>query len=356
MKRLGLFLLLGTLAFSVTAAGPITLDGAQLRSLGIQVQRLSGNEQGRLSRLPGKVVVPAGQLQVLVAPVEGTLQDVPVAPGMPVRKGQVVARLSSPQALELQRAHAEAVARAALARANLQRDSQLHTEGIIPAARLDASRAAASEAEAMLAQARQALLLAGGRPGRVEPFLELKASLDGVLLEQTAPVGERLAAATPIARIARLRPLWVEIQVPRGVAAQVKAGDRVALPLLGVAGKLLAVGRAVDPASQNVTLRAQVDAGAERLSPGQAVEVEINVSGQAGQAVPAQAVVHQAGRTLVFVQQGKPEAPHFVARPVEVLAQVGDTVLVQGVAAGELLVVQGVSGLKAMLQDAAGGQ
>jgi RND family efflux transporter MFP subunit len=356
MKRLGLFLALGTLALQAEAAGPLTLDSAQIRSLGIAVQRLSGNEQGRLSRLPGKVVVPAGQLQVLVVPVDGILQDVPVAPGMPVRKGQVVARLASPQALDLHRAYAEASARAGLARATAARDLQLHAEGIIPAARLEASRAAASQAEAGLAQAHQALLLAGGQPGRVAPFLELKASLDGVLLEQTAPAGERLAAATPIARIARLRPLWVEIQVPRGVAAQVKVGDPVALPLLGVAGKLLAVGRAVDPESQNVPLRAQVDAGAERLSPGQAVEVEISVSGQAGQAVPAQAVIHRAGQTLVFVQQGKADAPRFEARPVEVLAQVGDTVLVRGVAAGDRVVVQGVSGLKAMLQDMAGGQ
>ena len=351
---LGILIPIWLLTVPACAAETAPLNTRQLQSLGIQTQALPPGGDARLPGLPGRVEVPAGQLQILAAPLEGTLQEVLVAPGAMVKKGQVVARLISPQALDLQRAHAEASARAAQAGAARQRDEQLFKEGIIALARLESSRAAAAEAGAQLAQSRQSLALAGGRPGAGEAVLELRAGLDGVLLEQLAQVGDRLPAATPIARIGRPAPLWVTLQVPAGVAARVKAGDIVRLPLLGVEGKLLAVSRSVDAASQNVTLRALVDQGSELLRPGQAVEVEIQVSGQLGQALPSRALARHEAQLLAFVQQGSGETVRFVARSVKVLSQLGDTVMVEGLAPGERVAVQGVASLKAMLAGAGG--
>jgi len=345
-------LLLAPLAVKASDTGPLT--PRQLQSLGIQTQTLPPGGDAWLPGIPARVEVPAGQLQVLAAPLEGTLQEVLVAPGATVRKGQVVARLISPQALELQRFHAESSARAAQAAAARQRDEQLFKEGIIAQARLESSRSVAAEAVAQLSQSRQSLALAGGRPGGGGAMLELRAGLDGVLLEQLAQVGDRLPAATPIARIGRPAPLWVTLQVPAATAARVKAGDIVRLPLLGVKGKLLAVSRSVDVASQNVTLRAQVDQGSEQLLPGQAVEVEIRVSEQLGQALPSRALARHEGQLLAFVQQGSGEAVRFVAKPVKVLSQLGDTVIVEGLAPGERVAVYGVASLKAMLAVSGG--
>lgn len=356
MKSLLLTATLLLFSLHGTAAEPLKLNNQQIRSLGIEVQTLADNSQSTLKRLPGRVEVPAGQLQVVFAPVEGTLQEVLIAPGMPVRKGQLVARLVSPQALELQRSQAEASAGDTRARAALVRDEQLFREGIIAKGRLEATRAQAAEAAARLGQSSQTLAMSGGQAGRMGPVLELKASMDGLLLEQLAQAGQRLPAAAPIARIGRLQPLWVDIQVPRSVAAQVKVGDPVGIPVLGIHGKLLAVGRTVDPASQNVMLRAQVDVGTEALSPGQAVEVDIAVSGQTGQALPASALIRHAGGLLAFVQRGSGDAVAFEARSVRVLSQVGDTVLVSGLQAGERVVVHGVSSLKAMLLNSAGNE
>ncbi|MBS4018358.1 efflux RND transporter periplasmic adaptor subunit [Azonexus hydrophilus] len=354
IKPYAVSLFLCLLSLEGHAAETTLLNARQLQSLGIQTRTLPPEEDVRLPGLPGRVDIPAGQLQMLVAPLEGTLQEVLIPPGEMVKKGQVVARLISPQALELQRLHVEASARAAQAGAARQRDEQLFKEGIIAQARLESSRAAAAEAGAQLAQSRQSLALAGGRPGAGGAVLELRAGLDGVLLEQLAQVGDRLPAATPIARIGRPAPLWVTLQVPAGVAARVKAGDIVRLPLLGVEGKLLAVSRSVDAASQNVTLRAQVDRGSEQLRPGQAVEVEIQVSGQPGQALPSRALARHEGQLLAFVQQGGGETVRFVAKPVKVLSQLGDTVMVAGLVPGERVAVQGVASLKAMLAGAGG--
>lgn len=353
-QRLALLLSCWLIALPAWALETAALDQRQLHALGIQTQTLPTAGSARLPSLPGRVEIPAGRLQVLAAPLDGTLTEILIAPGASVKKGQVVARLISPQALELQRFHAEASARAAQTHAARQRDEQLFKEGIIAQARLENSRAAAAEAAAQLAQSRQALTLAGARPGSGGAVLELRASLDGVLLEQLAQVGERLPAATPIARIGRPAPLWIALQAPANVAARVKAGDPVRLPLLGATGKLLAVSHSVDAKSQSVSLRAEIDQGSALLRPGQAVEVEIEVGGQPGQVLPSRALARHAGQLLAFVQQGEGDSVRFIAQPVKVLAQLGDTVLVDGLAPGTRVAVQGVSSLKAMLAGVGG--
>jgi hypothetical protein len=74
-------------------------------------------------------------------------------PGLNVAKGQVLVRMSSPQALELQRDRIQADAQATLARQSPQsRDEQLFGEGLIAESRLQASRANAAQSAAQAAE------------------------------------------------------------------------------------------------------------------------------------------------------------------------------------------------------------
>ena len=126
----------------------------------------------------------------------------------------------------------------------------------------------------------------------------------------------------------------------------------VAVKIAGseVSGKLIAVGRAVDPASQTVLLRAAVSKGAEMLIPGQVIEVEVAGPNGAQQRLPASALIREQGKTLVFVQTASSDkGVSFSERPVRVVSQGGDTVMVDGVTANERVAVKGLSGLKAML-------
>mgnify|MGYP002137593477 CR=1 FL=1 len=95
------------------------------------------------------------------APVAGMIEQLAVAPGDNVRRGQVLARLAGPQGLELQRDALQASAQATLQQQNLKRDEQLFAEGLIAESRLQATRAAAAQATAQAGERRQGLALAG---------------------------------------------------------------------------------------------------------------------------------------------------------------------------------------------------
>ncbi|MCG2578019.1 efflux RND transporter periplasmic adaptor subunit [Dechloromonas sp. XY25] len=348
--RLILSLLALTVACPLAEAGEtLSLQPAQLKALGIATGTVGDGGDLRSGTLPARVVVPNTQMRLVAAPVGGMIDLLAVAPGSTVKRGQVVARLASPQALELQRDALQASSQSALLQQNLKRDEQLFAEGLIAESRLQATRAAAAQAGAQASERRQGLALAGIVPGKLGGPLALVAPVDGVVLEQSVQLGQRVEAAAPIYRIAQLSPLWLEIQAPLAVAAGLREGMAVKLADSEVSGKLIAVGRAVDAASQTVLLRAAVDKGAASLTPGQVVAVALPTGAGTGQQLPASALARHEGKTFVFVQTASGEqASQFEARPVRILGQGGDGVLVDGVKPGERIAVKGVSGLKAM--------
>jgi RND family efflux transporter MFP subunit len=328
----------------------LTLQTAQIKALNIETAIAGEMLAGRNGSFPAQVRVPNEQMRVVAAPVGGMVEMLSVAPGTTVKRGQVVAHLASPQALELQRDALQASSQAGLLQQNLKRDEQLFAEGLIAESRLQATRAAAAQAGTQASERSQGLALAGAAPGKLGGKLALTSPIDGVILEQGVQLGQRVETSTLIYRIAKLSPLWLEIQAPVDVAATLRTGSTVKLANSDVTGKLIAIGRAVDAASQTILLRAEVTKGAETLRPGQVIEVEIAAPAGLPQRVPASALARNEGKTLAFIQTASDDkAVVFEARPVRVISQGGDSVTVEGIKAGEKVAIKGVSGLKAIL-------
>lgn len=340
------FALFVSLAF---AGESLTLQAAQLKSHGIETVTVGDAQGSRNGRLPARVLVPNEQMRVVTAPVGGMVEMLAVAPGSTVKRGQVVARVASPQALELQRDALQTASQSLLSQQSLKRDEQLFAEGLIAESRLQATRSAAAQAAAQASERRQGLALAGLAPGKLGGPLVLVAPIDGVVLEQGVQLGQRIETSALIYRIARLSPLWLEIQAPLDMASLLREGMVVKLADKEISGKLIAVGRAVDAASQTVLLRAAVTAGAEMLTPGQVVEVEIANVNSKYQRLPASALIRHEGKVYAFVQTASDEkGTRFEPRVVQVAGQGGDSVQVENVRPGERVAVKGVSGLKAM--------
>ncbi len=325
----------------------LKLPEAQVKALGIETLVI-GQGDAAARRYPAQVQVPAAQMRAIASPVEGLIERVWVAPGSVVKKGQPLISIASPQALTMQREAVQANSQWTLMQQNLKRDELLFAEGLIAEARLQATRAAAQQAKAEAEERRQVLALAGVSAGKVGGSLTLSAPMDGVILSQQAPLGQRVDMAAPLMQIGRLNPLWVEIQIPVGV--RLALGDGVQIEREGVKGKLIAIGQAVDAASQTRLVRAQVNDAGARLIPGQAVEVSLAETTSALPALPTGAVIRHEGKSWVMVVQATADKTWVIEpRPVKVLQQGEQTVQLEGVRTGERVIVKGVSSLKAML-------
>lgn len=353
LPLIALALALPSRAAEVAPAAPaasVAVSAKQVQALGIVVQPLGQPRRGLASGLPAQVTIPNEQQRVVAAPLAGLVTQLTVAPGQNVKAGQTLARITSPALLAAEREYLQAEQQADLARRAASRDEQLFREGIIAESRWQATKSAADQAVVGATEKRETLRLAGVDPARKKagPSLEVAVAspLEGVVLEQTATIGQRVDQAAPLYRIARLSPLWLEIQAPAAAAVDLGEGAAVRVAGADASGRVINVGRRIDPGSQTVTVRALIDRGADRLRPGQLVEAEIELArrGQLTYPVPLAALARHQGGTYVFV------AERNGFRPVAVTLDgtAGDQAMVRGPLRGdEQIAVSGVASLKA---------
>lgn len=357
MKKLLWILLLPLVA---EAGNDIAFTPKQMQELGIKVATLAQANAAASGRLPGEIMVPVGQERVVSAPQSGLIDALYVAAGQPVKRGQALAHLSSAEVVALQRDYLQGKTQQKLAKNMLDRDQELYREGIIAERRLLTTQSTHEELAVNLEQRRQALKLAGvgeGSLNRLESKgemtsgLTVSAPMDGVVLEQMVATGQRVDMSAPMYRIARLKPLWLEIHAPLDVLSYVKEGMGVSIPQYQASGKLITIIRNVNRDDQTVHLRAEISQGAEKLSPGQFVEAEIVADKVARQfAVPKSAVVRSNGATWLFVQTPK----GFTARPVTLVSEQSERAIFTGDFSGiEKVAVSGTVAIKAAWMGAA---
>lgn len=342
----------------------LAINAKQFETLGIAVASLPAKQQGELAGLPAQVSIPGNQLFTISTPLPAMVEQTLVGVGDAVEKGQILATLQSPSLAEAQRGLLQTSTQAQLAKENLVRDEQLWKDGIISESRYRATQSLYRESSAALAERKQILKLSGMSENDIaalqtgsnlNSLLSITSPIDGVILEKNASAGQRLDAAVPLFKVAKLDPLSLEIQAPLASTHGLKVGGSVTIPAYNAKGKLTAIGRSLSGGNQTILLRALIQQGASNLRPGQFVEASIdtNSDNQSQWSIPNSALARLGARTVVFVQTSN----GFRAATVTVLHEGANNTLITGDLKGdEKIAIRGVSSLKANLMGIGGGE
>ncbi len=357
MKTLtGLLLLLAGMA---TAAPLIPIRPEQRDALGIRTTTVETAARSWGPSFPASVRLPNDQLMVVTAPLEGLIARMEVATGQTVNQGQPLALIQSPQLVEAQQRYLEALSRLELARTSLERDRQLHEEGIISERRFLETRAHFNQAQAAADQHRQVLKLAGmdetalqtlEQQQRLSAELWVRAPMEGQVLEQLATAGQRVEIASPLYHIGQLNPLWLEIQVPLERLSAISPGMTVRVKQHAVQGHILTIGSTVHGESQSVQVRAEIPNPDHALRPGQFVEVQwAGIRTGTAWRIPRQALIRIQDAAWILVAR----TGGFMPLPVSVLAEETNTLVIEGeLKAGDQVAISGTAALKAAWQEA----
>lgn len=340
-----------------SAIAPIAWPQAQAKAAGVVTQVLAdtGASPGAGLVLQGTVELPPHATELLSAPLAGVVQQVLVSPGQHIKAGEPVARLLSPELVTWQRELLQAQAQARLAATRLQRDEQLHAEGIIAGLRLQDSRTQNELAQLALKERRQTLQLVGVNTASpsLQPALNLRAAAAGTVLEILATPGQRLDAGMPVAKVARSGKLAIALQATPEQAQSLRVGDTLALQGCKTPARLSAIVPQMSSGNQAVQLRADFTANEDCLRINQFVQATVAARATSASApatglgIPSQAVVRDAGQAYVFVRT--PQG--FVPTPVELGSHSGTQVLVRsGLKTGDEIAVRGTAALKGAWQ------
>lgn len=306
-------------------------------------------------RVPARLEARPGGAADVVAPIDGRLArvlDVPL--GAAVNRGQELARMLPPPAVpgdlpQLQRARAEALTALALATRDRERAERLTNAGAAPEKRLDEARSAEELAKARLVAAEASLAQynaarAGGAVDGEGSFV-VRAPVSGVVAHRNAATGANVAAGTILFRIVDAAQVHVVGQVPEADASRIRTVSTAELEVPGrhdrvPVGRLASVGKVLDPQSRTLPMTFAFDNRTLGLPVGQTLFLHLLMDRTAPRpAVPASAIVDDAGRPIVFVQR---EGETFDRRAVTLGPRTGDLVqIVEGVRAGDRVVTKG---------------
>ena len=295
----------------------------------------------------GRLVWNEDRTVRVFAPFAGRVTKIDVRPGDRVKAGQTLAVLAAPELGAAQSEARKAEQDYQLAQKNLARVQELHAAGVAPAKDLQTAQAdlARTRAERERTLARLKLY---GTANTVDQSLQLKSSIDGVVVERNLNPGQEIRPDSQgdkaLFVVSDPTQLWFLLDVAEKDVGLVKPGTEVRLQStsLGddeVRGKVLHVADVVDPQTRSVKVRGTVDATDQRLKAEMFIVGKIKVPAPGGFLVPARAVYLRGEQHYAFVDAG---GGRYERRAVKLgpLAS-GNQVILEGLGATDKVVVEG---------------
>lgn len=317
----------------------IRMSDAQLRQNGVSVLQAGPAMIADRLQLAGEIHVDADRSVQIVPRVAGVVDQVPAVAGSVVRKGQLLAVLSSPALAEMRAEWLAAQKRLELARVTFRREQQLWQERISAEQDYLLARNAMQEAEisAQAVQQKLAALGADRASGKQLARYEIRSPIDGTVTHKQIVMGESLKDDAPIFTITDLSRVWAEATVPARDLPRLKNGQAASVTASAYEasgnGKVVYVGSALGEQSRNATARISLDNRQGIWRPGLPVTIEV-LAGETRVplAIAAEAVQNLGDWTVAFGRYGE----YLEARPLELGRSDGKMVEVrQGLLAGE---------------------
>ncbi|MET3475651.1 efflux RND transporter periplasmic adaptor subunit [Variovorax atrisoli] len=286
----------------------IAFTDEQIKAADISVES-AGPARIKLSlQLPGEIKFNEDRTAHVVPRVAGVVDSVSANLGQEVRRGQVLAVLSSPGLSEQRSELQSAQRRLELARTTYEREKKLWEEKISPQQDYLQAEQAMQEARIAVANANQKLLALGATPGASAlGRYELRAPFDGMVVEKHISLGESVGEAVNVFTISDLSTVWAEISVAANNLNLVRIGEQVKIRSTAfdqtATGKVSYVGSLIGAQTRTATARVTLTNPERIWRPGLFVNVELVASEtEAPVTVAADAVQTVEDKPTVFLR------------------------------------------------------
>jgi Cu(I)/Ag(I) efflux system membrane fusion protein len=312
--------------------GVVRIDPRRWQTIGVRTGVVERRPLRLEIRAVGKVAYDETRLSEISVKYPGWIGRLEVdTTGQPVRRGQTLFTLYSPELYAAQQELLTAVA------------SQRAASGTSAPERADYLVAASRQKLKLwdLDDAQIDRVVASGEPIQ---YLPIASSASGVVIEKTVVAGAAVQPGMVLYRIAGLERVWVEADVYESELALVEVGQHAEvtfpyLPGRRFEGRVAFVYPYLEGASRTGRVRVELPNRDAELKPDMYAEVLLAVDRGARLMVPESAVLTAGARRLVFLDLGE---GRLAPREVEVGSSAGGFVeVLAGLEEGERVVTSG---------------
>jgi cobalt-zinc-cadmium efflux system membrane fusion protein len=342
----------------------LRIEPTMLRDLRITTTAVERRSGGESAAILGELHPNENAYAEIGAPVSSRIVKVDVAPGQGVGVGEVLAVL---QNSDVGKARSEAItaqARLDLANKTLERKRRLGAERIVAQREIQEAEANVESVQAELRASKATLRSLGLSETDADrltddPTFSLRSPVTGTVIDRDAVQGQLAEPNKPLFRVGNLSRLWLTVHAFERDAVRVKAGSNAritfaALPGRTFSGKVMLVGKQVEPDSRTVPVRIEIENRDGSLRPGMSATAWLTVGQETGEvlAVPVASLQRLQERWIVFIPKSDIA---FEMRQVGRGRDLGGEVeILSGLNAGEKVVVDGAFLLKAQAERSLG--
>lgn len=291
-------------------ADVVELTGDQLRIGAIEVGQVAYRNLGLLLQVNGKLAVPAQSQVAITALQGGFVRSLPLLPGQPVQKGQLLARIENPELVQLQQDYAENHSRLTYLDAEFARQKELSEQNVSALKVFQQTASERNQVRARLGGLAQRLRLVGLPPqaaldGKFSAYYTVLAPVSGVVTTINVNAGQYVQPADVIAQLTSSQGLYAELTVFEKELPQLREGQRVSLRLNNEEGKersgrITYINRTID-ADRSVRVVAKLDQMDARLAPNTFLKATLDLGDSRVTALPEGAIVSAEGKDYIFV-------------------------------------------------------
>lgn len=288
--------------------GKVELSAEQIKTAGIKIKTSASVRLNSGLQLPGEIRFNEDRTAHVVPQVAGVVDSVSANLGQVVKKGQLLAVISSSAISELRSEQLNAQQRLALAQSTYSREKKLWEEKISAEQDYLQAQQTLREAEIAVRNTQQKLRAvgAGASSGGLNRY-EVRAPFDGVVVEKHLSLGESVKEDANIFMVSDLSTVWAEIIVTPKDMNTIKVGEKAVVKATAfdssATGKISYVGSLLGEQTRTAKAHIVLQNPSNTWRPGLFVNMEV-ISEQADVpvAISSDAIQIIDGKNIVFVQ------------------------------------------------------
>lgn len=346
--------------------GAVELSDKQKQLVNIQIASARRGSLQNYLNLPGEFRLNMDRTANLMPKMPGFVTDVLVSEGDSVKKGQVLAKITSHKLGEYYSAYNTALEREKMTKVELGMAEKLYPQNSM--SQKEYLRYKKEYADAVVERERAEIMLkslnldldhtAHAKPGANKKELictlyEIKAPFDGTVLKKEITIGENFAEDNEKAVfvLSDFSHPWLDLKADEAEIIHLSKGMPVEIQMNNstkpYSGKVIYVAPVIDETTRTGVVRVTVTDPDRNVRPGAFATGTIQMDNKAETIlVPTSAVQLVAGKTVIFVPEGDGYSPKDVKTGESAN---GYTQILTGLSEGEKYVSSGSFALKSVL-------
>lgn len=287
----------------------VALTESQYKTVGIETGFVENRNLNKIIKANGYTTVPPQNSAEVSTLIGGTVKDIFVLEGTYVNKGKVLATIQNLEVIEIQEEYQSATANVEYLQLEYNRQKTLSDENVNPRktfqevkAKLAAERARAQAAKNKL----EALHVSTKGSSSVVPIV---SPINGYVGKINIAKGAFAQTGVSLFEVVDNSQMHLDLNVYEKDLGSISIGQVIDFVLTNqsnksIKGKIFGINKSFSNESKTVAVHAKIEpADAKDLIPGMYVSANINIVNATVPALPKDAVVRNADKYFVFVEE-----------------------------------------------------